>query len=131
VSDIKPPYPKHGEPIPKSMGRGEWIAENLFFLSFDDQETAPPGPQGTYDLNATVPSPGGGMCLRFGAARVAKAMGITVEKLIKINRSGKLLAAAWAVPPQPGDNSAMRFRLYSGTRFFEITIGTSKAAGTA
>jgi len=115
-----PPYPGQGTAIPKEMGNGDWIYLNIAFLDLDDPTTAVPGPTGQVDLEPVRKS-----AVRFGAAQVAAAMGISVRNLMRANRKGKLALASQPVS-KPGVSSAMRFRLSFDQYFYEITSGISE-----
>lgn len=119
-------YPGQGTNIPESLGRGAWVVEPFIYLSLDDAATVAPPPSGQIDLGGLLPTAAGNKALKFGAARIASVMGITVDQLIQANRSGKLQVTNWVIPPKPGDLRTMRFRFTLDGRVFEITSGIAK-----
>ena len=112
------PFPGQGKPIPEALGKGEWIFENVIFLSI--AETAfgldPPSAQGRVGRNEFVQSPSGKECIRIDAGVIAKTMGLSVDELLAANRSGKLMAANKIAAPR-------RFKLTLGELSCEVTIG--------
>jgi hypothetical protein len=127
MSNKHAPYAGQGRRLPEYLGKGSWVIENLVYLSLDDKETAAPPSTGKIDSGGVLTSLTGRHAIKFGAAGVAAAMGIPVEELMEANRKGLLLLTNAVVPPKPGTEKAMRFRLeYQETRF-EITLDLSRA----
>ena len=118
---MKPPYPGQGNPLPPSLGKGQWVVENAIFLS-DEPYAPPPAPE-KQSTSAIRPLPDGANGLCFEAARVATVMRISVEDLLEANQAGKLAVSNWEVTPKPGDRKAMRYRFSLDVRHFDATIG--------
>ena len=118
---MKPPYPGQGNPLPPSLGKGQWVVENAIFLS-DEPYAPPPAPE-KQSTSAMRSLPHGAIGLCFEAAHVATVMRISVEDLLEANQAGKLAVSNWEVTPKPGDRKAMRYRFSLDVRHFDATIG--------
>jgi hypothetical protein len=119
---MKPPYPGQGNPLPSSLGKGQWVVHNAIFLS-DEPFAAPPVRVKQSSL-VIRPLPDGSNGLCFDAARVATVMRISVEEdLLEANQAGKLAVSNWEVTPKPGAHKAMRYRFSLDVRHFDATIG--------
>jgi len=118
---MKPPYPGQGNPLPPSLGKGQWVVDNAIFLS-DEPFAAPPARVKQSSL-VIRPLPDGSNGLCFDAAHVATVMRISVEDLLEANQAGKLAVSNWEVTPKPFAHKAMRYRFSLDVRHFDATIG--------
>ena len=118
---MKPPYPGQGNPLPPSLGKGQWEVHNAIFLS--DEPFAAPPVRVKHSSLVIRPLPDGSNGLCFGAAHVATVMRISVEDLLEANQAGKLAVSNWEVTPKPFAHKAMRYRFSLDVRHFDATVG--------
>ena len=80
--NTKPSYPGQGQPLPASMGKGQWIIENRASLSIADINVGALPDEVRSELELGY--------VGFQAGNVAAAMGITVAELFLANEAGLL-----------------------------------------
>jgi len=88
------------------MGKGQWIVENLAWLSNEE-----------VNLEALPADLRSGLNLGyvgFKATEIAEAMGITVEELFRANEAGQLRLENKPIKPETGYDEGMLFRLSFG-----------------
>jgi hypothetical protein len=105
----KPSYAGQGKPLPASMGKGQWIIENLASLSIEDVNL---GTLPAEVLSGLEPGYVG-----FKVAEVAVAMGITVEELFRANEIGELRLENKPIKSKDGFHEGLLFRLSFGERY--------------
>jgi len=93
------------------MGKGQWIVENLASISTGDVNLAGLPPEVRSELVEFG-------YVHFEAAKVAAAMGVTIEELLQANETGQLRLENKSNTPGPG----MLFRLSFGNSFCVISI---------
>ena len=125
LSSDDPPYPGQGTGIPPSMGRGQWVIQNIIFITADEPDLGRPPTEGRIDTRVFVQTPSGVNAIRFAAAQIAAEMKIKTSELLKANKAGKLAVSWREMPPTPGDIRAMRFTFSFQGRWFAVSIGLS------
>jgi hypothetical protein len=91
------------------MGNGQWIIENLASLSVEDVNLGTLPPEVLSGLE-----PG---YVGFKVAKVAVAMGITVEELLRANETGELRLENKPIKSEDGYNEGLLFRLSFGEHY--------------
>lgn len=116
------PYAKQGEPLPRGMAPGVWVAENLVHLSFVDSHVAPPPPDWTvtYNLAMLNAAPAGSSSAGFSAERLARGLRVPLDELLRANRNGLLTVTVSHVGGESGDVLGIRFSFQYGIRCFEV-----------
>ena len=105
----KPLYPGQGQPLPASMGKGQWIVENLASLSIENINvgTLPAEVRSELELGY----------VGFNAGQVAAAMGIAVAELFRANEAGLLRLENKPITPEAGLDEGTLFRLSFGEHY--------------
>ena len=113
----KTSYPGQGNPLPPSMGQGQWIVENLASISTGEVNFTALPPEVRSELVEFG-------YVHFEAKEVAAAMGVTVEELLRANETGQLRLENKSNKPGPG----RLFRLSFGERYCVALIDRPAAA---
>jgi len=118
--NTKPSYPGQGQQLPASMGKGQWIVENLASLSIEDINVGALPDEVRSELEHGY--------VGFKAGQVAAAMGITVAELFRANEAGLLRLENKPIKPEAGLDEGTLFRLSFGERYCVASSNPPSAA---